>query len=643
VGVIFFRRCFASLALLFTMIGALSSVCRAQQAIGTAYESGSAASPVWFTVSNGILAQVFYPSPEVSQSRELEFLVTDGSGFFSEQKNDVRSQVSFLNEGMTVHIQGQDKQGAYSFEQDIVSDPSAPVVRIKTTFHWNQPGLRAFVYFKPAMNGRVDETLAEATNTALFATSGILETPWSALVPNRPFLSASTTLGASGSVSSDPFATALNSSDSAAGPGEVLMSGELPVGEGEEFSVELALAYGVDQGQALKAAQSSLELPFDWVQQNYEAGWIGYLNQLEKNNAGLRFFGESTFARRSAQIIKMLEDKNQPGAIVPSLDGHAVVPHDLYSAAVALLSAGDHATPLDVLHYLEATQKTDGSWTETAATETAAQIAAYPILLTLHLKEQGGYSLKSADLEMARKAAIFIESQDPRAPGGFSPSPLAIEIAALRAMAVLVDDPAYAEVADSWQSRIERWTLAPSGKWGNNYYIPLSPQGTPETPAFLSSTDGEAPMLETSRVDGSFLDLVRYQVRQARDPRVVSTLEIYDSEALGLAQKDGRSDGFQYRRSPLENGFDHSPVQIAERGEYSIQAGQTGKARTELYLLEKTALDTGLLSQSVAQSGAQFEVRFEVACPSVRAHAEDILLHRGLEESHVFDVPRSEP
>ncbi|MEK6706049.1 MAG: hypothetical protein AABZ06_09690, partial [Bdellovibrionota bacterium] len=33
-----------------------------KQAIGTAYEPSTAASPVWFTISEGIISEVFYPT-----------------------------------------------------------------------------------------------------------------------------------------------------------------------------------------------------------------------------------------------------------------------------------------------------------------------------------------------------------------------------------------------------------------------------------------------------------------------------------------------------------------------------------------------------------------------------------------------------
>ena len=65
---------------------------------------------------------------------------------------------------MAVHITGQEKSGRYSYEQWIVTDPAEPVVRIHTTVHWNQPGLRMYVLFKPAISNTGAQNLATASD-----------------------------------------------------------------------------------------------------------------------------------------------------------------------------------------------------------------------------------------------------------------------------------------------------------------------------------------------------------------------------------------------------------------------------------------------------------------------------------------------
>jgi glucoamylase len=49
-------------------------------------------SRVWFTLSHGILIEVYYPRVDHACTRDLGFIVTDGRSFFSEEKRDARSE-----------------------------------------------------------------------------------------------------------------------------------------------------------------------------------------------------------------------------------------------------------------------------------------------------------------------------------------------------------------------------------------------------------------------------------------------------------------------------------------------------------------------------------------------------------------------
>ena len=52
--------------------------------VGTAY---SAVSRVWFTVSKGILNEVYYPTIDRPQIRDLQYLVSDGTTFFHDERH----------------------------------------------------------------------------------------------------------------------------------------------------------------------------------------------------------------------------------------------------------------------------------------------------------------------------------------------------------------------------------------------------------------------------------------------------------------------------------------------------------------------------------------------------------------------------
>src|SRR6202035_2966514 len=50
--------------------------------IGTAY---SAASRIWFTIWNGIVTEVYYPTVDTPQMRDVQLVFTDGQSFFHQE------------------------------------------------------------------------------------------------------------------------------------------------------------------------------------------------------------------------------------------------------------------------------------------------------------------------------------------------------------------------------------------------------------------------------------------------------------------------------------------------------------------------------------------------------------------------------
>src|ERR1700737_3707130 len=63
----------------------------AKSGVGTALNQHS---KVWFTISHGILNEVYYPRVDQACIRDLGLIVSDGVGFFSEEKRDARHEIS---------------------------------------------------------------------------------------------------------------------------------------------------------------------------------------------------------------------------------------------------------------------------------------------------------------------------------------------------------------------------------------------------------------------------------------------------------------------------------------------------------------------------------------------------------------------
>src|SRR5437870_7745968 len=69
----------------------------AKSGIGTA---PSEASRVWFTLSHGILNEIYYPDVDTACTRDVGLVVTDGRGFFSEEKRHAVHEVSWVEPGV---------------------------------------------------------------------------------------------------------------------------------------------------------------------------------------------------------------------------------------------------------------------------------------------------------------------------------------------------------------------------------------------------------------------------------------------------------------------------------------------------------------------------------------------------------------
>jgi glucoamylase len=54
-----------------------------KEGVGTAY---AASSQIWFTLWNGIITEVYYPTVDRPQLRDLQYLITDGKSFFHDEK-----------------------------------------------------------------------------------------------------------------------------------------------------------------------------------------------------------------------------------------------------------------------------------------------------------------------------------------------------------------------------------------------------------------------------------------------------------------------------------------------------------------------------------------------------------------------------
>jgi hypothetical protein len=94
-----------------------------KDAVCTAY---AASSRIWFTCSHGVLNEVYHPTIDRAQVRDMEFLVTDGETFVHEEKRDLVSTFEYIHpEALGVRYVNRDPgRPVFADERDCVR--SAP-------------------------------------------------------------------------------------------------------------------------------------------------------------------------------------------------------------------------------------------------------------------------------------------------------------------------------------------------------------------------------------------------------------------------------------------------------------------------------------------------------------------------------------
>src|SRR5208337_726224 len=104
----------------------------AKTGIGTALNLHSR---VWFTLSHGILNEIYFPRVDQACTRDLGLIVTDGRGFFSEEKRHCNFLNVPIEPGVPVYeLTSTDMQGRYRIEKEVLTDPWRNVVLQKIRF-----------------------------------------------------------------------------------------------------------------------------------------------------------------------------------------------------------------------------------------------------------------------------------------------------------------------------------------------------------------------------------------------------------------------------------------------------------------------------------------------------------------------------
>jgi glucan 1,4-alpha-glucosidase len=585
----------------------------AKQGVGT---SATSTSKVWYTLAEGVLTEVYYPTVEVANVRELQLVVSDGRSFTELERDATLQEIQLVDPRALVYRQvNTARSGKYRITKTYVTDPRRDAMLVDVAFEPLDGGsYRLYVLHDPSVGNSGMGDTARTEGGALVAEDGDVA---SALVSSPAFEQTSSGyLGASDGWEDVRNDHTMNWSYSSAPAGNVVQTGALPAGT---RAFTLALGFGSDGFEATHTAAASLRHGFRPAQAQYRGGWHEYLDSLRRP-ALPRDLREQFHV--AAMTLRAHEDKTYPGANIASLtipwgdvvnaDGgevggyHLVWSRDLYQVATALQAAGDVAGARRALTYLlDVQQKPDGSFPQNSRLDgtphwTSLQLdeVAFPLILAWQL----GMTDAATYRGHLKRAADFLVSRGPSTPqerweeeGGYSPSTIAAEIAGLVCAAEIAEqngDEAsawlYRGLADEWQRNVERWTFTTTGPLGDGrYYERIDGDGDPNDGDPLDLNNGGGTHDERSIVDGGFLELVRLGVKAPDDPHVAESLAELD-QTIRVETPNGAM-WYRYNHDGYGEKADGSgwegigigrlwPLLGGERGEYEIANGRPAES-----------------------------------------------------------------
>jgi len=669
----------------------------AKDIIGTAYAT---ASRIWYTVSRGVLSEIYFPTLDRPQVRDLQFLITDGESFSHDAHRNLVTKIEYLGEhGLGVRLINSDPAGRYQLVAEVIADPHQPCVLIDTELEGDPALLRklhVYVLIAPHLEvggwGNNGNAAMIAGREFLTANKG---GTWLGLAATAPFVARSCGyVGMTDGWQDLSRNYRLDYDFAAATNGNIALTGEIDLRGGFHFTVGLAF------GRTLHRAVTTL---FQALAQAFVTHRARFLEQWERAVRRLHPLEQITgdggmLYRRSRELIMAHEDKSYPGALIASLSipwgevkgdedlggYHLVWTRDMVNSATGLLAAGDTSTPLRALIYLACSQHDDGGfaqnfWVDGDPYWNGIQLdeVAFPIMLAWRL--HCAAALTDFDpYPMVRMAASYLINHGPATPqerweenSGYSPSTLASNIAALicaAAFARLHGDEASAryleEYADFLESHVETWTVTNTGTLVpgiRRHYIRINPEDV-NNPVPEENPDGrmlgikncapgaqwEFPAREI--VDGGFLELVRYGIRKGGDPLMEDSLRVIDAVLktefpAGPCWRRYNHDGYGQRDDGgafIGWGVGRPwPLLSGELGHYELAAGRD--AAPYLRAMEKFATATRMLSEQIwdgadnEQAHLYFGGPTGAAMPLMWAHAEYVKLLRSVADGAVFD------
>jgi glucoamylase len=647
-------------------------------------------SRLWFTLAEGIVTEVYYPRIDIPQIKDLGFIVADDAGFWVELRRLGDYTVELAHDcAPAVRITHRHER--FECVMRVVPDHNRDVLLVDCKLTSEEPALRLYALLAPRPGGDTERCVGEAISND--RGRRIL---WAEAEPFGVALAARDTDGndafsrlSAGCVGASDGWQDFNrngrmSWEYRRATGEIALMGELP----REATVALGLGQSKESASTLAAASLAEDFEEAWrIQVEAWKNW-GETVKVPDLPAGLK----RTF-ERSAMVLRTHGDRTFRGAMVASLavpwgetstsrgGYHLVWPRDLVESAGALGASGALDDARDVLRYLMATQQADGHWLQNQWLGgkpfwqgVQMDETAFPVLLAGMLADYDaldGIAVKN----MVRRALTFVAANGPASwqdrweeDAGVNCFTLAVEIAALVEGAQFLE-PAERDfalmLADSWNARIEAWTWATAEHSAlarncgvDGFYMRIAPvdvlvrEDAMQEVVPVKNRSYDNALKADEQIATDFLQLVRYGLRRADDPRIEATVAVADK----LLRADTPSGPIWHRYNEDGYGEHHDgrpfdgtghgrgwPLLTGERGHYALAAG-----KDPLPYLEAMAAMTsagGMLPEQVWDAAAIPEHGLYPGKPSgsamplVWAHGEFMKLAVSRALGHPCDRP----
>jgi glucoamylase len=672
----------------------------AKDGLGTAYNTSSR---IWFTLSHGIVNEIYYPYVDTPNTRDFQLLITDGETFCHEERRDLDHRTEYPEENALLYrLTNTDRGGRYRIVKEIIGEPHTSVLLVHTRVEILDKSLegklKVYALLAPHLNGSGQGNSAELHELGenrFFHLFRQDEPGVHAVFGCTPNF----TKRSCGFVGvSDGWQDLMNGYQmdweyDAADDGNIAVTGEIDLSQGMEFV--MALSFGVSPQSAATQLLQALSTPFADQRQRFVDQWQRTRSEHDCRNQSREVFSQF---RLSQCILMAHEDKTFPGATVASLSipwgeikddnerggYHLVWTRDMIHSSTALLACGRHEFSLRGLIWLTCVQGDDGSMPQNSGIDgtpfwKGIQLdeIAMPILLAWRLKR--AKALQNFDpWTLISRAASYVILNGPvtgqerwEENGGYSPSTLAALIASLVAAAEFARDRNEIPTADflleyaDWLSgHLEDWTVTNCGELlpgKPRHYVRITPalplechdSVDPNTEEIeIANGGGKHPARNI--VSGDFLQLVRFGVRDANDPIVVDSVAVIDAVLKhDLPQGPGwrRYNYDGYGQKDDGKAFDGTgvgrcwPILTGERGHYELAAGRDPKPYLDTY--EKFANPGGMIAEQLWDVADLPDGSMKLGWPTGSAmplcwsHAEYISLVRSASDGVGYD--RIEP